>query len=179
MDKPLFSENWYRVKALRPKLRAHTRVKRHDYRGSIWYLLADEASSRFHRFNGQAYQVIGLMDGRRTVHQIWERVNTLLGDDAPVQDDIIYLLGQLHQMDALQTDIAPDIEELFQRGEEHQRKQLQARLRNPLALRVGLLDLGVDDVDLGTVVLRHRLAQFADHLLAQRRPLQVLQAQVA
>jgi putative peptide zinc metalloprotease protein len=85
MDKALFSEYWYRVKALKPKLRAHILIHRHVYRGDVWYVLADESSSRHHRFNEAAYQVIGLMDGRRTVQQLWHLVNTRLGDEAPVQ----------------------------------------------------------------------------------------------
>lgn len=140
MDKPLFSEHWYRVKSLRPKLRPHTRLHRHVYRGDIWYLLSDAASARYHRFNLVAYQIIGLMDGRRTAHQIWETVNTRMGDAAPVQDDIIQLLGQLHQMDALQTNIAPDVEEIFQRAEQYEQQQWRGRLKNPLAVRVGLFD---------------------------------------
>ena len=131
MDRPLFSENWYRVKTLRPSLRPHTKLHRHEYRGDIWYVLEDDASSRYHRFNAQAYQLIGLMDGRRTVQQIWEEVNTLLGDDAPLQDDIIHLLGQLHQVDALKTDISPDLEEMFHRREHHEQQQLLGRLKKP------------------------------------------------
>ena len=140
MDKPLFSEHWYRVKALRPRLRSHTRLHRHHYRGEVWYVLQDDSSGRYHRFNGAAYQLIGLMNGQRTVHQIWEEANSRLGDDAPVQADIIHLLGQLHQVDALQTDIAPDLQEMFRRGEQYEQQQWRGRFRNPLAIRIGLFD---------------------------------------
>lgn len=140
MDKPLFSEHWYRAKSLRPSLRPHTRLHRHEYRGEIWYVLEDDTSTRYHRFNTAAYHVIGLMNGQRTVHQIWEQVNTDLGDDAPVQDDIIQLLGQLHHVDAIETGIPPDVEELFQRGEEYERRQSQGRFKNPMALRLALFD---------------------------------------
>jgi putative peptide zinc metalloprotease protein len=140
MDKPLFSEHWYRVKSLRPRLRSHTRLHRHEYRGEVWYVMEDDSSGRYHRFNTAAYQVIGLMNGQRTVHQIWEQVNSQLGDDAPVQDDIIQMLGQLHQVDALQSDISPDVQEMFRRGEQYEQQQWRGRVRNPLALRLGLFD---------------------------------------
>lgn len=140
MDKPLFSEHWYRVKSIRPKLRSHAKLHRHEYRDTLWYVLEDHSSARYHRFNARAYGVIGLMDGRRTVHQIWREINTLLGDDAPVQDDIIHLLGQLHQIDALQTNLSPDLEEMFQRGERHDQQQWWGRIKNPLSLRLGLFD---------------------------------------
>jgi putative peptide zinc metalloprotease protein len=140
MDKPLFSEHWYRVKSLKPQLRAHAKLHRHEYRGEIWYVLQDNSNSRFHRFNAAAYQVIGLMNGQRTVDQIWLDVNTLLGDDAPVQDELIRLLGQLHSVDALQTGIPPDVAELVERGEHYQKQKNRARIKNPLSVRLPLFD---------------------------------------
>ena len=158
MDRPLFSEHWYRVKSIRPQLRTHVKLHRQNFRGTIWYVLEDDSSSRYHRFSAAAYQVIGLMDGHRTVHQIWEQVNTLLGDDAPVQDDIIHLLGQLHQVDALQTDITPDVAEIFLRGEQHKQQQFHGRLKNPLAVRLGLIDPD-RFLDRTLPVLRHLYAK--------------------
>lgn len=80
------------------------------------------------------------MDGWRTVHQIWEQVNTLLGDDAPTQDDIVQLLGQLHRIDALQTNVSPDVQEIFRRGEEQEQQQRWRQIKNPLGVRLPLID---------------------------------------
>src|SRR6516164_5238412 len=63
----LFSNWWYRVAARKPKLRSHARLHRHIYRGEVWYLLQDAASSRVHRFTPAARLVISLMDGRHSV----------------------------------------------------------------------------------------------------------------
>lgn len=140
MDKPLFSEHWYRVRDLHPKLRPHLRLHRHHYRQQRWYILEDDTSTQYHRFNTHAYTVIRLMDGSRSVQQLWEEANTRLGDAAPVQDELIHLLGQLHQVDALQTDIPPDLEELFTRSERFDDERRQSRVKNPLAMRFPLLD---------------------------------------
>lgn len=139
-QKQLFSEHWYRVKALRPQLRPHTKLHRHQYRGDIWYVLEDSSTGQYHRFGRAAHHIIGRMNGKRTVHTLWEDANTAFGDDAPVQDEIIHLLGQLHQIDALQTDIAPDVQELLRRSERIEREQWQSRIKNPLAVRVSLFD---------------------------------------
>ena len=72
MVESLLSPSWYRVAALRPRVRAHARFHRHRYRGRLWYVLADPASGRSHRLSEPAYQFVGLMDGRRTTHEIWE-----------------------------------------------------------------------------------------------------------
>ena len=69
-EESLISSSWYRVAELKPRLRAHARIHRHVYRGQDWYVLQDESSGRFHRFSAEAYYVIGLLDGRRTMGQI-------------------------------------------------------------------------------------------------------------
>jgi len=45
------SPYWYRVAALRPRLRAHSNVIRQVHRGETWYVLEDQASGRFHRLH--------------------------------------------------------------------------------------------------------------------------------
>src|SRR5689334_12585212 len=54
MAGPLLSTSWYRVAERRPALRSHARLSRHRYRGEVWYLLQDPASSRVHRFTPAA-----------------------------------------------------------------------------------------------------------------------------
>src|SRR5690349_617409 len=99
MAGPLVSNSWYRVAALKPRLRSHARLHRHRYRGELWYLLQDPASGRVHRFTPAARTLIAAMDGRRTVEEIWELANRRLGERSPTQDQLIQLLGQLHGAD--------------------------------------------------------------------------------
>jgi putative peptide zinc metalloprotease protein len=136
----IFSSSWYRVARLTPRLRSHAHIHRHQYRGRTWYVLQDTSSDRFHRFSGPAYLVIGLMDGRRTVHEIWETATTRLGDDAPSQDEVIHLLGQLHAADVLLCDVPPDAEDLFERRQKQSRRQWQSRLLSPFSWRIPLFD---------------------------------------
>jgi putative peptide zinc metalloprotease protein len=80
------------------------------------------------------------MDGRRTVEKLWELTNLHLGEDAPTQDDVIHLLGQLHAADLLQSDVTPDSAEAFDRGERHHQAQRRRSWMNPLAIRIHLWD---------------------------------------
>ncbi|HEY6967053.1 MAG TPA: hypothetical protein VI229_06250 [Burkholderiales bacterium] len=140
MSETLFSSSWYRVAALKPRIRAHARILRQSYRGEVWYVLQDQAAERAHRFTPAAYQFIGLMDGERTVQQLWDAVSAQLGDGAPTQEEVIRLLGQLHSADALLCDVPPDSLEVFRRYEQHERMLWKRRLWTPLALRFPLLD---------------------------------------
>lgn len=140
MSETLFSPSWYRVAALKPRIRAHARILRHSYRDRVWFVLRDEAAERSHRFTPAAHHFIGLMDGERTVQQIWDAAQAQLGDEAPTQEDAIRLLGQLHAADALLCDVPPDSMEVFRRFERHERALWKRRLWSPLALRFPLLD---------------------------------------
>ena len=140
MSDSLFSPSWYRVAELKPRLRSHGEIHRHDYRGKIWYVLQDHAAGRSHRFSPAAYRFIGLMDGKRTVQQLWDVVTEQDGDEAPTQDEVIRLLGQLHSADTLICDVNPDSRELFRRFQRQERMKLKQRLWTPLAIRIPLLD---------------------------------------
>jgi len=140
MNAPLLSSWWYRVATRRPKLRSHARLHRHIYRGEVWYLLQDATSSRVHRFTPSARLVISMMDGTHTVEELWELTNKHLGDDAPSQDELIQLLGQLHAADLLESDVTPDVAELFTRGEREEKARHFRSFANPMAIRIPLLD---------------------------------------
>jgi len=136
----IFSAFWYRVAELKPKLRYQVRFHRHEYRGEIWYALEDATSGRYHRFGLSAYQIIGRMNGERTLNDIWDSLNNLFDDDVPSQDEIIQLLGQLHAADLLLCDVPPDAEEVLLRNNERKLGKLKSRLTNPVAQRIPLWD---------------------------------------
>ena len=140
MSDALFSPSWYRVADLKPRIRAHAVIHRHAYRGKVWFILQDQAAGRSHRFTPAAHHFIGLMDGNRTVQEIWGAAGKQLGDAAPTQEDVIRLLGQLHAADALLCDVPPDSQEVFRRHEKHTRAEWRRRLWTPLALRFPLWD---------------------------------------
>src|ERR1700722_15385474 len=140
MSSGLYSPSWYRVIDLKPRLRAHTEIHRQRFRGAVWYLLQDHQTGQFHRLSPAAHLVLCLMDGRRTVSEIWTRVGETLGEDQPTQEEIIRLLAQLHSADLLLSKLPPNMEELNERADSHTRRALMPRIRNPLALRFPLLD---------------------------------------
>jgi putative peptide zinc metalloprotease protein len=140
MSKSLFSSSWYRVSQLRPRLRRHARVHRHRYRGNVWYVLEDVANQRFHRFAPAAHATLGLMDGERTLDQVWRIATETLGDDAPTQDEMIRLLAQLHAADVLRCEVPPDTAELLDRFQKQEKQEWQQKLLNPFAVRIPLLD---------------------------------------
>ena len=140
MSGSMFSADWYRIADVRPQLRTHASIHRHSFRGRVWYVLQDEASGKLHRFSPQAYALVGLMDGERTVDEIWHSSGERLSDDMPSQDEVIRLLGELYRASALQAGSMPDIEELSRRSRDIKKRKWLAILKSPLALKIPLVD---------------------------------------
>ncbi|OAI27825.1 peptidase M50 [Methylosinus sp. R-45379] len=140
MVAPLRSSSWYRVADLKPRLRSHARIHRQRHRGQLWYVLQDRQNGQFHRLSPLAHHIVCLMDGRRTIDQIWEMMGERYGDDQPTQDETIRLLAQVHAADLLIGDVPPDMEELAHRADRHSRRSFVQNIRNPLAIRIPLID---------------------------------------
>ena len=136
----LYSTYWYRIAALEPRLRRHVQVSRHYYRQQPWYVLRDTASGRHQRFNMAAYYLIGLMDGTKSLAEIWQAGLDFLGDDAPSQDEVITLLGQLHSTDLLRCDVSADTLDLFSRQKKAAGNDRRHSIANPFAMRFPLVD---------------------------------------
>jgi putative peptide zinc metalloprotease protein len=134
------SPDWHRVARLRPRLRPHVKIHRHRYRGETWYVVQDHAAGRYHRFSPAGYQLAGMMDGERSVEELWQELVATLGDDAPSQTSVVNLLAQLHGADLLQTNVAADPVEMLQRRGKQVRRRLMGRAGNPLALKIPLWD---------------------------------------
>jgi putative peptide zinc metalloprotease protein len=140
MKKSLYSSNWYRVEQAKPRLRSHAAIYRHQFRGELWYVLQDRTSGRFLRFTPAAYYVMSLMDGERTVQEIWDMACVRLGDDVLTQDELISMLAQLHQSDVLQCADLPDLSEVSERTRREGRRKKLLSFINPLAIRIPLFD---------------------------------------
>jgi putative peptide zinc metalloprotease protein len=135
-----FSTSWYRVEALKPRLRQHVTVRMHRYRGQLWYVIGDGLNNRVHRISPSAYMLVAAMDGTRTLDSLWSAAAVALGEQAPTQDQVIHLLGQLHGNDLIAGDVTPDARELFERRGRHERGKVLQWLLNPLAMRIPLVD---------------------------------------
>lgn len=140
MSDSLFSTYWYRVANLKPVLRDSVKISRHIYRGHPWYVLRNSLTGRSNRFNMAAYALIGQMDGLSTVQQLWENIETSSRSESPSQDEIILLLGRLHDADLIQNDILPSTVELLRQAQGEPSSSWRQRISNPFSLRFPLCD---------------------------------------
>ncbi|MGB1090614.1 MAG: peptidase M50 [Oceanobacter sp.] len=140
MSASLFSQSWYLVKDLKVRLRAHTQVHRHVYRDQVWYVLQDKVTGQYHRFSVESWHIIGLLNGERSVDEVWELACQQLGDDMPAQDEIITLLSSLFQANVLVSDRVPDLAELSTRKQSISRRKMMQKLASPLGIRIPMWD---------------------------------------
>lgn len=139
MQDTLLSPFWFRIAGLHPRLRPHVSVRMQTTRGQAWYVLFNQATGRHHRVNAQAYQLVGRLDGRHSVDDIWNTLIEQQADDAPSQHDVIRILGQMTDAGLIQAEVTPDVREMVRADEARTRKEKRARL-NPLSFRLGLFN---------------------------------------
>jgi len=80
--------------------------------------------------------IVGGMDGKRTIDQLWQDAATRLAEEAPSQDELIRLLAQLHSADLLPSEVTPDSTELLERAFKVGRAGWLGNVVNPLAIRM-------------------------------------------
>jgi len=134
-------EFWKQVAGLRPSLRKDVEILAQSYRGERWYLLHDQGSGRFIRFNSTAYQFLGRLDGDLSVEEILEQAN-LGHEDEPLlePEDVLQILAQLHGAEVLRGGLPLGAQELLNRYQQAKRQRRRRSLSNPLALRIPLFD---------------------------------------
>ena len=135
-----FTETWFRVAGLRPRIAGHVRVERHRYGAQVWYALHDPLAGRVHRVTPPAYLFAVRMDGTRTVDAIWQELVAEMDLDAPGQQTVVQLLMQLHAADLLVGDVPPDAAELLSRRDRLSRAVLTRNLRSPMSIQLPLFD---------------------------------------
>ncbi|RPI60527.1 MAG: hypothetical protein EHM48_07095, partial [Planctomycetaceae bacterium] len=140
VDRPTFSESWYRVADMRPRLRPTVQVRRQHFRGQMWYVIQDPSNNQFFRLNDAAYKFIALLEGRRTVAEVWKICNEELGDNAPTQGEAIQLMGQLYVSNLLLSEVPPDTQSLLNRYRKRVNREIRGYLTNLLFIRIPLFD---------------------------------------
>ncbi len=140
VDRPTFSESWYRVAKLCPRLRSTVQVHRQYFRGQMWHVLQDPGSNQFFRLNEAAYYFVALLDSKKTRAEAWQICMENLGDMAPTQQEAIQLLGQLYTSNLIQAELPPDAEGLFRRYRKRVGREVKGYLMNFLFIRIPLFD---------------------------------------
>lgn len=140
MARGTFSESWHQVAELRLGLLPTVRVHKQAYREQIWFVLQDACSDKFYRVQPSAYGFLARLTPRRTVEEIWTEYCAEFPDTAPSQDDVIALLGQLHQMNLLFFRAKGESQGIFERYRKNRRKEKLTHLMALLYLRIPIWD---------------------------------------
>ncbi len=131
---------WNRFEALRPCLSEHFIIVPQTFRGQRWYLVQDQSSGDNLRINTLTYQIIARLNGTHTVRNVIAQIQARFVEAAPEPDEMVHLLRQLDDLNALKEPLPADLRELMGMPPARARKRTGWRLGNPLALRFPLLD---------------------------------------
>ncbi len=137
---PTFHESWYRVADVKLRIRSSVHIVRQRYRGQRRYVVLDQANNASFSLPQPGYQLMGLLDGTRTLREAWESCCKVLGDEAPTQGEALDLLGQLASNNLLESELPPDAAGMFERYKKRKKRELQNALMNVLFPRIPIFD---------------------------------------
>ena len=83
-------------------------MRRQNFRGRRWHVLENPFSNQFFRLQPAAYEFVARLRPDRTVEAVWKECLEKFPDEAPGQESVIQLLGQLYRAGLLQYDFAED-----------------------------------------------------------------------
>ena len=144
----LLSEHWHAVRFLKPRLRPGVQPLHRVLRGAPWVLLQDPVTQRFHRVSPQVWRVLALLDGSRTLDEVWAEAlaqgEAAGNGEAPAteaisQHELVQLLSSLHANDLIATQVSPDAGEVFERYQRQRRAKLKQSWLNPMSIKLPLL----------------------------------------
>ena len=136
----LFSNQWYRVAGLKPKVRANVVTHRHYYRGETWYVIGTQTNQSHTRIDSAAFYLFSQFNGERTVETVWQTALETLAENAPSQDEIVGLLSELFEGSLLDFQKQSDVDQLFENLSVKRGKEAKSRYWNPLFLRFAVFD---------------------------------------
>jgi putative peptide zinc metalloprotease protein len=139
-ERHTFSPFWHRVRALKPRLRPHVQITRQRFQGGRWHVAHDPSSNAFYRLSPVQHEFVGLLDGSRTVDEVWQLNLARYGDDALTQNDVIQVLSQLYGGNLLQADVTPETDQLLTRGRERFKKKALGQAIGLMYFRVPLFN---------------------------------------
>lgn len=139
-ERATFSPHWHRVAGTKPRLRPHVQITRQRYRGRRWHVVHDPASNKFYRLSPVSHEIVGLLDGRRTVEDAWKIVIERHGDGAPTQPEVIQLVSNLYNSNLLAIEASPETEQLLRRQKDRLVKKVQGQAVGIMYFRVRLFN---------------------------------------
>lgn len=139
-ERPTFSPHWHRVAQTKPRLRPHVQMTRQRYRGRRWHVAHDPASNKFYRLSPVSHEIVGLLDGVRTVEDAWKIVATKHGDEAPTQPEVIQLVSNLYNSNLLSIEASPETEQLLRRQKDRLVKKVQSQALGIMYFRMKLFN---------------------------------------
>lgn len=131
---------WKHISKLRPKLRGGVELYPQVYRSQRWYVLNDQSSGQYLRFNEHAYAILGRFDGNLTLEEILEYANKADDQKQFTQEEVIALVSQLNGAELLIDALPINAQDVFGQYQTQQRKKRQSFLLNPLSIKIPLFD---------------------------------------
>lgn len=129
-----------RLDAAAPRLKANVDTFRHVYRGQVWYVFHDRARDAYYRMSAGGAELVGAMDGRRSLGEIHQDLAARERGEPVDQKEMMQFASRLSGLGLLQTGLLPAAEAIESVQTATSRRTFWSQIKNPLAIRLPLFD---------------------------------------
>ena len=131
---------WARLADQRLRLRDTVSVHQHRYRGRLWFLLRDTLGKQQFRLSRGIYDLIGRLDGRRTLAEVLAADSKQSDSLAEIPIELMTTLTQLHAAGLLASSSTGEVGPLIAQQKLMHRRNRFSRWARLLSPRMPLLD---------------------------------------
>jgi putative peptide zinc metalloprotease protein len=140
MQANIFSENWFRVSNLKVSLLDSVKIYPQVFKNETWYLLEDIHNNKHYRIQENSYKFIKSLDHNKTIEDNWNEYIDKYPKIAPNQEEVIYILIQLHDNNVLYYKNRGDSQYIYNKSKAKKRKELQQKIQSFLFLKVPIFN---------------------------------------
>lgn len=138
--KKMFSDSWHLVADRHASLKVGIETSKQHFRGERWYVLKDPFRNEFFRVTEAAYHFLARLRHDRTIESVWRESMEKNPDEAPGQEEVIEILGQLNQANLIQSDIPANSSQLFQQYRKNKIRMTRMQALNFLFFKIPIFN---------------------------------------
>ncbi len=136
----MFSDSWHLVSDRHASLKAGVETSKQYFRGERWYVLKDPYRNEFFRVTEPTYHFLARLRTDRTIEDVWRDSMEKDPDNAPGQEEVIEILGQLNNANLIQSDIPANSSQLFQQYRKNKLRMTRMQLINFLFFKIPIFN---------------------------------------
>src|SRR4029078_8452449 len=123
------------ARPLTQRMRPDLNARRHRYHGRTFWVVKEPVGLNYFRFHDEEFAILCMLDGRSSLDDIKEEVETQLTPQKITFHDLLQFVGMLHRSGLVISEVTGQGHQLVKRRNDKKFRELMGKLSNVFALR--------------------------------------------